>query len=72
MAAITLPAPGTEYGPCTEPCAHRDCAETRTWAARLCTYCQQPLGYSQPVYHGCHSLCLEEAAERGTLRPEDS
>lgn len=50
MATITLSEPGTEYGPCVEPCDHTDCAETRSMAARICTYCKEQIGYIVPFY----------------------
>jgi hypothetical protein len=49
MAAGSLAAPGTTYGPCAEPCEHRDCALTRTSAATPCVYeqCGEPIGYDR-------------------------
>lgn len=70
MAAGRLPAPGTEYGPCAEPCQHRDCAESRRGAEYLCGYCSQPIGYDVRFYQYdkalTHALCEERAfaAER--------
>ncbi len=71
MAAITVPAPGTEYGPCEEPCAHRDCAESRHMAAAICRFCERPIGYETRLYNDgasgsydlVHALCLEESVE---------
>lgn len=53
MAAGSLPTPGSKYGPCAgvttlalgAPCAHRDCAETRTMADTRCRICGEPIGY---------------------------
>lgn len=68
MAAISLPAPGTTYGPCVEACAHRDCAATRREAAKRCAECAEPIGYERPwVVDGddpLHDLCAERRAER--------
>ena len=76
MAAGTLPAPGTEYGPCVGDCSHRDCAKTRKDAASVCPLCEEPIGYETPYYVDddkslVHARCLEarivrehEAADR--------
>ncbi len=46
MAAYTIPAPGTELGPCIDdPCGHVDCEEARRRAELLCDVCQQPIGF---------------------------
>jgi len=45
MAAGTLPGPGTKYGPCSGPCVHIDCEETRAWSASACRLCGNPIGY---------------------------
>jgi hypothetical protein len=50
MAAAALPAPGTEYGPCVEPCEHSDCASTRELAATPCVECHEPIGYDDRFY----------------------
>ena len=50
MAYATLAAPGTETGPCVEPCNHTDCAATRQQAAALCGLCNQPISYDTPFY----------------------
>lgn len=77
MAAGTLPLPGTEFGPCADDCAHRDCAETRAMAATTCWRCEQPIGYDRAFYrmnpgseaaagesYLVHAGCEEAAAER--------
>ena len=72
MAAGRLPAPGTEYGPCKDPCKHPDCQTTRDMAAAVCHYCEKAIDYEtafyqdpdaegQPVRKYVHALCLEEA-----------
>ena len=50
MAAAALPRPGTEYGPCAEPCEHSDCASTRELAETLCVDCGEPIGYDDRFY----------------------
>ena len=74
MAALGLSAPGTEYGPCIEDCAHEDCAQTRRMAACVCRICDQPIGYDDRFFregeggwdHLVHATCLwnEVAAKR--------
>lgn len=64
MAAVGLPKPGTEYGPCAEECKHVDCAETRKQAATACDICREPIGYDRPFYQReqwtilTHQLCM--------------
>lgn len=68
MAASTLPAPGTEYGPCAEPCSHTDCAHSRRMAAAVCPFCDEAIGYGRRFYNEgdpggfdlVHALCLED------------
>lgn len=70
MAAGTLPAPGTELGPCLdEACGHTDCALTREMAAKFCI-CDEPIGYGTRFYaYGAgglnHARCVEQAEEAG-------
>lgn len=75
MAAGRLPAPGTEYGPCADACAHRDCASTRKQAESACRFCDRPIGYEvrfyvdpeheeQPGRRYVHARCLEEIIEQ--------
>lgn len=62
MAAGYLSEPGTEYGPCEE-CDHRDCAETRSLAAKVCPECAESIGYGRGFYQDgtwttlTHSVC---------------
>jgi hypothetical protein len=74
MAAGVIPAPGTEYGPCATPCAHRDCGRSRKDAALPCRICKEPIGYSTRYYQEnddangyalVHAACAEDEAERG-------
>lgn len=69
MAASMLSKPGTNVGPCAEPCHHHDCAEMRGMAAALCVYCGKPIGYDTRFYREghtgnslAHAECSEEAA----------
>jgi hypothetical protein len=71
MAAATIPAPGSLYGPCVKPCKHKDCAQHRADAAVVCSYCNRPCGTTVPVYSGqdgesrlVHAVCLEDAIEK--------
>jgi len=67
----TLPKPGSEYGPCTNLCAHPNCAETRKMAEAVCGYCNKKIGYNTRFYDEttqkeqkyCHTLCLERRIE---------
>ena len=67
MAAGILPNPGTKYGPCKTECKHRDCANTREDAQRLCSLCQRSINYETRYYRSNagldHALCAERAAE---------
>jgi hypothetical protein len=67
MAASATPAPGTQYGPCAEPCEHRSCECSRREAAALCRICTQRVGYGRPWYAtidnipgAVHADCAEE------------
>jgi hypothetical protein len=50
MAASSLPAPGTEYGPCEPSCEHTDCAATRAMAGRNCAGCAEKIGYEKRFF----------------------
>ena len=69
MAAGRIPAPGTEYGPCADDCAHRDCAATRRQAAAACRICGEPIGYERAYFVGddgaVHASCMFDATESG-------
>lgn len=62
MASITLPAPGTKYGPCEPTCQHVDCAATRKQAAQVCPYCSKPLGFEVFVTDAGDGLAHETCA----------
>jgi hypothetical protein len=69
MAAARLPKPGTEFGPCVDPCEHIDCAATRADADSLCHYCDGPIGYEERYYRDqsgalVHAICLEQAEQQ--------
>lgn len=75
MAAGTLPAPGTKFGPCKKAkCGHKDCAATRADAAALCRFCNKAIGYGEAFYRArlsgalAHWLCVEEAVEKNDAR----
>ncbi len=71
MAAVSLPAPGTAYGPCEEPCSHIDCRDFRAMAVTICRFCKKPIGYQRRFYNDnehsasgfalIHAVCLEES-----------
>ncbi len=71
MAAGILPKPGSEYGPCEGTCNHRDCAETRQTAAKVCEFCKMPIGYGVRFYDDvagiCHANCLEDYLDKVRL-----
>ena len=77
MAASVLPAPGTEYGPCAEPCSHTDCAHTRRMAAAVCPLCDGAIGYGRRFYNDgepggfdlVHALCAEDDLDRRDTHP---
>jgi hypothetical protein len=63
MGWYTIAAPGSECGPCTEPCEHTDCAATRKDAETICGLCGEAIGYDTPVYFGAdgkheHARCV--------------
>jgi hypothetical protein len=68
MAAGVLPAPGTRYGACINPCEHHDCQATRNQAKAACAECSKPIGYNRRFYSQdnglAHADCAEAAAER--------
>lgn len=73
MAASSLAAPGTEYGPCADPCEHTDCAATRAMAARNCIGCAEEIGYDQRFFREddgslLHMKCWTPAREKGLIR----
>ena len=45
-----LAEPGTEFGPCAEPCQHKDCAATRAKANENCIECGETIGYGTKYY----------------------
>jgi hypothetical protein len=77
MAAASLAAPGTGFGPCVEACTHRDCAATRAIAAAVCNCCDGHIGYGVLYYEVwrsedgksrdyAHASCHEAAERRMT------
>jgi hypothetical protein len=67
MAAGRLPEPGTEFGPCIEPCKHRDCLASRQMAEAICPECKKPIGYGVGFYkrHGGEGELVHAACEEG-------
>lgn len=74
MAASTLPAPGTKYGPCENGCDHIDCNVTRGQAGEVCRFCDKPIGYEKRFYSDeepgrlAHADCLEDSIENERIR----
>jgi hypothetical protein len=77
MAAGILSEPGTEFGPCENPCEHSDCRITREMAQAACSICGLEIGYGTRFYNErnapghsarpnvfVHALCLEKQVER--------
>lgn len=67
MGAGVLSLPGSEYGPCAEPCHHIDCTGSRTIVDALCRYCDKPIGYDRRFYNDegyVHASCSEDAIEQ--------
>jgi hypothetical protein len=65
MAASTIPAPGTDLGPCIdEQCGHTDCAASRQQAAALCRWCAKPIGYETRWYTVVGGQAHAECEER--------
>lgn len=72
MAAGILSAPDTPYGPCSTPCNHKDCNETRRMANSECVVCGKPIGYDTRFYVASvgqineyqHAACLEAKEAR--------
>jgi len=67
MAAGRISEPGTEFGPCPEPCHHTDCAQLRKTTEAICRFCDKPIGYAVRFYVDpdneksyVHALCLEK------------
>jgi hypothetical protein len=73
MAAGYLPEPGSEWGPCVDPCSHSDCALTRADAQRSCRICAESIGYDRGYYREgnrdtgwilVHAVCALEEVEK--------
>lgn len=77
MAAGSLPAPGSEMGPCLdENCGHRDCKATREMAAQDCTICGGIIGYNARFFRDNdggeqHEKCFLEALEKERAKEQD-
>ena len=72
MAAGALAPPGSEAGPCADPCPHFDCKLSRADAAAPCRICSAPIGYETRIYLApeaigrqlVHAVCLEAQVEK--------
>lgn len=78
MAALKLAAPGKmkneePIGPCIDiTCDHSQCALTRKQVAKVCGYCNKPIGYETLFYAErmgdeitlSHAICLDIAIEK--------
>lgn len=69
MGWAMLSDPGSSLGPCAEPCAHRDCADTREIAASPCSECNDEIGYRRAFYQNTdgshvHATCEERRIAR--------
>lgn len=71
MAAGRFAEPGTDLGPCPEPCHHTDCEWIRKSAESLCRFCNKPIGYDVRFYtdpdndkNFVHALCIEKEYEK--------
>ncbi len=51
MAATSIAAPGTEFGPCLDVyCGHPGCNANRAAATCICRICNDPVGYDVRMY----------------------
>ena len=66
MGHYSLPAPGTDLGPCVDDCDHTDCEGTRNMSAIPCSSCGDPIEYDVRFYFVgkenesdslCHARC---------------
>jgi len=77
MAAISIPKPGTKYGPCEDiKCIHSDCQRTREMINNKCEICRYKIGYDTRFYMSLsdrgreiykHAMCAEMLIEGSTL-----
>lgn len=68
MNTLILAQPGTEAGPCAEPCEHYDCAQIRTTVKSICHYCGEEIGYDnayliEDKLRPVHSACVDNEIE---------
>jgi hypothetical protein len=73
MSIATISKPGSEFGPCTGSCIHRDCAINREMAQRSCRICGKAIGYETGFFNESgdwktlvHASCLEEEIYKNT------
>ena len=53
--------PGAKYGPCAEPCKHRDCAQLRNPEYSKCARCEKPLKADDRFYFDEHNRPVHAA-----------
>lgn len=69
MSTTTLNPPGSEYGPCLDPCGHNDCMNIRLVAQSNCAICSLTIGYGREIImledsSIAHVDCLEGVFEK--------
>ncbi len=70
MASGQLQPPGAKFGPCPNPCSHKDCAKTREMAGTKCRICGDAIGYETSFYQEgdwtklVHAVCVEDEEEQ--------
>lgn len=47
MNLSVIPSPGRKFGPCLEPCIHRDCRQNRKIADARCPVCGGGIGFEE-------------------------
>jgi len=65
MAWLVIASPGKKYGPCADPCQHKDCQNMRGYVEKKCGFCGERLGYDRRSSHDddkgeCHTSCIED------------
>jgi hypothetical protein len=65
MAALPIPAPGTQYGPCPERCEHKSCEALRGSAACPCRICGKPIGYDTNCFDEWYDATEAQRKDRG-------
>jgi len=50
MNLSLIPQPGRKFGPCLEPCIHRDCRQNRNIAESVCPLCGGGIGFEEEFF----------------------